>query len=626
MLFLSYAEEDSEQARKIVDWFAQRGIKVYYWEDPERRGGRFVGEIERELTMADAFLALVSPHFVDSPWCHRETELAILREVELQRGNPGARFIRVLKIAQMLHPVNGFLSAYDSFDLTSPGDMAQQLDRVAAGLETAAAQGSTGRTAATPGARRVPSFRNRDDELDAVFRGITNTAGPHFWLVIAPPQLGKTWFIDQLAVRLREETEESANWSARRVDLRDYPEDVRGNVPWLLGRLFSLGTAPSSCDEQSLLKVAAEILARGRPHLCLLDSAELLTDETVMHLRSAVAEIYHMVHEGNNRTVRVAFVAASRLDGPWRPVTRPPRLNVLQLSEFKSGVVLDALRDLAGQMDRSFGIQELQSHARQAYQVSEGLPALLALCLQWIQQEQWLGLNRLSKQSLFEDLARNYVEEVLLGSANLFGSGRSQDLTARLIVKTALHSLAPYRLFTLAHVRYHVEGHDLLPGLLADAGWSVERLWAVISRTAVLSRPQDEPWQEVQGAIRRLLFRYFYPSDEHRAAAHARARRFAGSWTDGLTGNDQVTGLVECLWHEAAELGYKQAANAPDVLRESASRLVDSLKPSPSYTESELRRSAALRMRNNEEFQDTFAYAPGLFDQLMRIVDVPEEF
>jgi hypothetical protein len=624
MLFLSYAEEDGEQARKIAHWFTGQDVPVYYWEDPAHRGGRFIEEMERQLSTADAFLALVSQHFIESPWCHREKELAILREIELQRVRPGAKFIRVLKIADAPHPVNDFLDAYDRFDLTDPDPdtMEQQLGSVVASLRPAGSCASNG-AAAAPAARVVPSFRNRDDEIDSVFRGITNAGGPHFWLVIAPPQLGKTWFMDQLAVKLREEP---TNWSARRVDVRDCPDDVRASVPWLLGRLFWLDTPPASSDDRALRQIAAEVLARHRPHLCLLDSAELLTDETVTTLQSAMGEIYRMVLEANYRNVRIAFVAASRRDDEWRRVTRQPRLTLLPLSEFKRGIVLDALRDLAIQMDRPTSTAELRMHAERAYRVSEGLPALLTLCLQWIQREHWIDVHRLSEREEFEAIAGNYVKEGLLGSANLFRSAPPQDSRAHLMVETALRGLVPYRLFTLAHLRDHVEGEAWLSGLLADTGWSVERLLGAISSTALLFRPQDEPWQEVQGAIRRLLFRYFYPSDDHRAGAHARARRFAGIWSDGLTGNDQVTGLVERLWHQAAELGYTRAADAQEVLRESAVALVEELKPSAAYTAEELRKSAADRIRNNEEFQETLAHVPGLFDELVRIVDAPEEF
>jgi TIR domain len=622
MLFLSYAEEDGEQARKVADWFNLQNVPVYYWEDPVRRGGRFIEQMEQQLGTADAFLALVSPHFRESPWCHRETELAILREMELQRRHPGARFIRVLKIADMPHVVNGFLDAYDSYDLTRPASMERQLGSLLASLRPAAT-GTAGTPGPAPATWAVPLFRNREDELDSALHGITNSGGPHFWLVIAPPQLGKSWFMDQLAVKLREEP---ANWSARRVDIRDFPGDVRANVPWLLGHLFWLDDPPAGSDDRALRQIAADVLARRRPHLCLLDSAELLPDEAIVSLRSALGTIYRMVLESNDRTVRVAFVAASRRDDEWRGVTRPPRLKLLPLSEFKSGVVVDSLRDLAGQMDRQFGDAELRAHAERVYRVSEGLPAMLALCLQWIQREQWIDVGRLSEQEEFDELAGAYIEEGLLGPVNLFRSGRPPDAKTRLIVETAFRSLVPYRLFTVAHLRHHIESEAWLSGLLSEMGWSVERLWGAISSTALLSRPLDEPWQEVQGAIRRLLFQYFYRSDAHRAEAHARARRFAGIWSDGLTGNDQVTGLVECLWHEAAELSYKRSADAEEVLRESAVALVESLKPSAAYTTTELRRSAALRIRNNEEFQETVAHMPGLLDELARIVDVPEDF
>jgi TIR domain len=622
MLFLSYAEEDGEQARKITDWFTVRNIPVYYWEDPVQRGGQFIDQMERQLSTADAFLALVSPHFIESPWCHRETQVALLRETELQRRHPDAKFIRVLRIADTPYQVTGFLGTYDRFDLTDPNTMDQQLGSLMASLGLAAQEHQA--LAAAPAAPAVPSFRNRDDELDSVLRGVTNSGGPHFWLIIAPPQLGKTWFMDQLAVKLREEP---ANWSARRVDVRDYSADVRSSVPWLLGHLFWLDTTPMSSDRRALRQIAAEILVRRRPHLCLLDSAELLTDETVMSLRLAVDEIHSMVLEGNDRTVRVAFVAASRRDDEWRRVVGQSRLALLPLSEFKPGVVVDALRDLAGQMNnRPFSPAELRSHAERVHQVSEGLPALLALCLQWIQREQWISIHRLSEQEEFESLAESYVEEGLLGPTNLFRSGRRRDNRTREAVETALRCLVPYRLFTLAHLRYHVESEARLSSQVMDTGWSVERLWAAISDTALLYRPLDEPWQEVQGAIRRLLFRYFYPSDDDRAAAHMQALRFAGIWSDGLTGRDQITGLVECLWHEAAELGYSRAADAQEVLCESAASLVESLKPSSAYSEAELRRSAADRIRKDEEFQDTVAYVPRLFDKLVQIVDAPEGF
>ena len=105
MIFLSYAEEDILSALSITDWFSQHNIPVYYWGDSSQRDAQFIGQIERRLSEADAFLALDSPNFSASPWCHREAELALLREEELRRSEPGARFIHILRIAGRTAPI-----------------------------------------------------------------------------------------------------------------------------------------------------------------------------------------------------------------------------------------------------------------------------------------------------------------------------------------------------------------------------------------------------------------------------------------------------------------------------------------------------------------------------------------
>ncbi len=313
--------------------------------------------------------------------------------------------------------------------------------------------------------------------------------------------------------------------------------------------------------------------------------------------------------------------AGETTSGAGCPGTRGCRC--FPLSEFKLNIVTASLSDLAAQMGRPPG--RADAHAAAVYQVSEGLPALLTECLQWIQLHQWVGMNLLNQQSQFEELAGNYINEGLLGSANLFRTSRPPDAQARPAIERALRGLAPYRLFTLAHLRDHIDGE---PRCWRRCWTNSAGRWngcgARSAPPALLSRPLKEPWQEVQAAIRRLLFRHFYRSDAERAEAHTRARRFAGIWSDGLIGNDQVTGLVECLWHEAAELSYRGAPDITERLCESASLLVELLKPSAAYTGPELRISAAERMRNNDEFQGTVAHVPGLFDKLVRIVDAPE--
>ena len=79
-LFLSYARQDEEMGCEIAASLGQRGFDVYHWRDPRQRGGRFLERIEQEIGRADAFLALVSPHFLASGWCRLESDLAMYRE------------------------------------------------------------------------------------------------------------------------------------------------------------------------------------------------------------------------------------------------------------------------------------------------------------------------------------------------------------------------------------------------------------------------------------------------------------------------------------------------------------------------------------------------------------------
>ena len=80
MLFLSYAKEDGETAQEIAEWFRRQHIDVYLWQDPQHQGKRFINQIELAMKQADAFVALLSPSFIASAWCRRESEVAIRRE------------------------------------------------------------------------------------------------------------------------------------------------------------------------------------------------------------------------------------------------------------------------------------------------------------------------------------------------------------------------------------------------------------------------------------------------------------------------------------------------------------------------------------------------------------------
>jgi hypothetical protein len=172
------------------------------------------------------------------------------------------------------------------------------------------------------------------------------------------------------------------------------------------------------------------------------------------------------------------------------------------------------------------------------------------------------------------------------------------------VLESAYRILVPYRLFTQSHLRYYLERDPGFKDALENLGWSMADLWRAISGTELLSRPLNEPWQEIHAAIRRLLYRYFYRTDEQRAEAHNEAREFVKIWAEKQVGTEQVVGLVECLWHEAIAQGLREPSEMERSLTESARELSLALRPSSAYTVEELRAYAAQRMRNDEELEE----------------------
>jgi hypothetical protein len=624
-VFLSYAEEDAIVAAEIAGWLKARHAEVYWFQSPAELGRRFASRIEMAMSRADRFLALMSPSFLTSAFCGREGELALHREADLQAVDSAAWFITVLEIVATPRSEAGFLRSYGwlpAFDLAA---RETALDNVFASLPPPGGAKTPPSEETAPEAWS-PIFRNREHELEEVVHGLTNVAGTHFWLVIAPPQLGKTWFIHRLATKVLEELEDEARWAARRVDLKDQPQSGPWDVRLLLEQLFGVRRLADGFSA-ACLQVAKEIVRRGQPHLCILDSAELLDRESVDTLRAFFGEIYRMVEEAARPDVRLAAVVASRRDDGWQSMRRGPRFSLLPLTEFKSGVVQGALNDLAREMKVTSTSAAMKQNAAVVHDLSEGLPALLVQCLRWIRAEQWIGFERLKNDpELFERLAYPYVREVLLAQESLLGrQPEDGQLAPRQALIDAFRVLAPYRFFTQSHLRHHIESDRALRRAMEDLDWSVEQIWSYLDETAIRARPPVEPWIKTSPPIRRLLYRYFHRSDERRGEVHFQASTFARIWADELTGSDQVAGLIESLWHEAAALYLSQSPELDARLCESARALVVSLRESRSLSVYELRKNAADRLDGDEEFQGLIGSVTGLPDKLRDIIRPAEE-
>ena len=613
-LFLSYADEEGDIAREVAGALTERGMVVDWWQDPTRPPGRFIEQTEEGIRRADAFLALLSPSYLASPWCGRERELALLREGELRASGRASSFVHVLKVRETPRGAGGFLRNYDWVDLTVEPEHGRVFADLARRLKARTAAGEGPRLDGDAVDWASGPFRDRVYELETVTRGLTNPNGPAFWLVVGPPQLGKTWFLQEVSTPLAE----AEHWVVRLIDLREHP-DVRDDAWMLLKRLFGIDAA----NETSTSAIAVRILNSARPHLCLLDSAELLAPDTVRMLRSLLSDIYGKIVDARPLGVRLGAIVASRRDDDWRGIMPVPRFSVLPLTAFKVDVTAQALGDLAREMRIRFNPGNLRETAERVQSLTEGLPALLARCLRWVRHQQWVGTHRLEDRAVYEELVDPYIQGALLTYASLLPDHDEPDDAPLRVLGQALRLLVPYRLFTQSHLRSHLQRDSVFGAALAGLGWLPEDLWRAVSGITLLRRPLDEPWLEINGAIRRLLFRYYYESDAERAAAQREAAAFVAVWGSAQGGREQVVALIEQLWHQAMVLRLTADSEMEPELIASAHRLSMGLRESSIYAVAELRAYAARRIREDEEFRETVSNISGLFDRLTQTLADP---
>lgn len=618
LLFISYAEEDRAIAGAIATRLKAEGFDLFDWLAAEQRGRQFSREIEKAITSADAFIVVLSPSYLASQWCQKEWHLAHSREVRLHRHQPDRMFIHVAWVADIPQDRElGFISGYDWGDIVdsenitaTTGPMVKRI------MANSGVQVAANSSASIP--EYAMKFRNRTSELDNVLLGLGSFSGPHFWLVTAPPHLGKSWFIKELQSKL-------TDWGSELVDLQREPE-LRADPDALIERLFCL-TTPLTDWSKDALAIARKISGSRKPYLCLVDSAELIDPKTAYVLRSRLGEIYDLLQGKFKNNVRLALVVASRRDAGWLGVTPNPRLTPLSLSEFSLTVVRQALFDLAEGMEVDLNAFEFHTIAAQVHKATEGLPALLLECMRWIEAQEWFELEQLTEQSYFEELVGPFVTGNLLSYEGLFPGVHNADdetklLKSRVVVR-AYRALAPYRLFTQSHLRHHLQKDDEVCDTIGQLNWSLEDLWNAVSDSALLLRPLDEPWQEMHPAIRRLLYRYFYSTPQERAAVHEQAREFVAIWGERQLGKEQTIGLIECLWHEAMALLGTGREEFKRQLMPSAADLSGGLKPSPLYTVEELRHYTSGRMRADSELSDAFNEVAGFFQTLIEIVEKP---
>jgi len=451
-------------------------------------------------------------------------------------------------------------------------------------------------------------------EVDGLVGSLGSAGGQRFWLVIAPPKMGKTTLLTQLDDEL---SQPDRGWETSLVDLHAESPDLRTDTTALLVRLFSLDSA--QLDEAATHRAIAQRLSRGgRRFVCLLDSAEELSPRAVRRLRSSLGEVCQLVEQTGNPDVELAFVAASRLDVGWLGSGWRPQLSALTLPEFGVDVVEERLRGWAARAVRS-PTERFDRTAALVHRVTAGLPALLDPVLDWIRDEEWLDLQRLDSPEVFESLASTFIDDELLGPGSLFPGDDAVTPAHGDVLRKAIRYLVRYRFFTQSHVRRLLDGDAAFRDSLERSKWSVEELWSALGGGALLARPLPQPWREFHPAIRRLLFRHFYGHAADGAAAHREAADFMGVWSASQTGRDQVMGLVEGLWHTAAalRLADKRSSAVGAALSTGVAELARSLKDTLGFSADELREYAAGQILSDAELRESVDDDSGLIDELV---------
>jgi hypothetical protein len=392
-------------------------------------------------------------------------------------------------------------------------------------------------------------------------------------------------------------------WKIKLIDVTTQPLDFRIDVRRLLGAFF--GDAFIDKDEEkSIIRIAENIRSSGQKWLCMLDSAELLEEKAGVALRRFLSQIYNRLSDqGNNR---LTFVAASRrLHREWRGVIPSPRFSFLTLTELELAAIESSLRDAVQQKGYKFNQAWFQENAERLYHTTEGLPALLTLYVNWIQQTQFLEVHRIEDSDIFDQIARPYVQDRLLSAYCLIPFGGTHLAERKGILESVLLKLSPYRLLTRSHLEYVCKDDTSMRRSLDALGWTVNELWEAIRETH-LTAPKPELWREVYRPIRRLLFRYTFPSISEQRKVHQSAAEFYTTWwKEDLSLDIQSVLALEYLWHCTEDLRLSNLPNVAGELIRMTKELLILISPSDRFGEDIILGYLEDRLNEDVELQDS---------------------
>ena len=599
-VFLSYAGEDAEVARRLAGWLEASGFAVFWFQSPDRRGERFIVELETRIAEADFFLVLMSPSYLASGWCDREREYALQRENDL--GHP---VIRVLEVRPVPVGSGGFLGPYARIPLRSPsGDRLPDEVAVALGL---------------PGTTRDRQlstvFRNRHDEIAKVANALELTTGQDFWVVVSPPRMGKSLFLRHIRDRVT-----SGGTKVRLVDLSTEAGDLWSDAPKLIGHLLDVTVDASTerLGDEQVRRIARSVLDRGR-QFYFLDSADRLDRATALEVRRVLADLHRRLWSNGGAQSRFGVVVATRQHDDWRGIAATgSRFEPVYLSEFTPQIVDQAVQ----QYQPRWTAQNTRACAELLHRLSEGLPALLARWLDWAEDKQFFELaEEAEEDEAFDTVVRPYVVSDLLRPEVLFTRRHAYATRYAEVIRRALRSLVVYRLFTRSHLLFHHDLDTRLQQLVADVGWTFAELWEAVTKVTLLVSDGREMWREISPPIRRLLYGYYYRSDADRVRAHRDARAFYERWVGKEAAQELGVMMVECLWHETSRRLLEEPSTIPAELPAVAGALARDFLSSTMYSPDEFAWFVARRLSKDDELQLALSGFGTVFDAVLASIE-----
>lgn len=574
-VFISYAEEDGGNAKKIVDILAKRGITSYFFEDPDKKNGVIIDNITKAFLDSKIFLVILSTNYQKSEWCKAEFEIAVNMELEAKsKGEQYKVYILVTNNISTSELV--FERRYGHIDLVNDvGDkkLIGFVDNTLVKVLNTPISDIKSRRGWLP-------FQNRETELFQLRTNLENPDGKHFFQVVAPPQMGKTWLLHRLHKELILTNE--MKWLVQYIDFQ-ICIDERSDIQKLLKSLnFQIDHIKdiNKVDEMCL-EVAYQIGSSNRYWLLLLDNANLMSNQVSQKLRLFLGELQKRLFPIGGR---IALVAAGRSEViSFKGQIPKPSFAPLELTTFSHDIVTKTVSNAARTKRETGGFLDYLEIAKRLVGMTEGLPELITRYLDWMRGRGFaFSPEDLDTDSRYNEIVVNYIEEVLLSPKVLIPNNTNSDIQNELNKAWAnfLLFMSSFRIVTRSHIRFVIT-ENVAQKLLIFPQTSPDLLDAFGKVSLVIPSKHQSMWHMIAPSVRKLLFHYSYRTYEEKIFVHKKNEELYDKWKSPVYGINVLYIFLEKFWHHLEQIRIFKLTkgNTENDVEEYFQKMCHELKP-----------------------------------------------